>query len=101
MRLPCNNMWLYWLGCGSNQLTALDVSKNTKLEVLSCSRNRLTTLDVSKTNLENSIIYHPFACADMPTLQTLYLKTGWKINGINVDRSTGWIPAHTKILYKN
>ena len=36
------------LECGSNQLTVLDVSKNTALEQLSCSINQLTALDVSK-----------------------------------------------------
>lgn len=35
------------LFCGKNQLTALDVSKNTALTYLSCDNNRLTSLDVS------------------------------------------------------
>ena len=36
------------LKCWDNELTALDVSKNTKLTSLSCSNNKLTALDVSK-----------------------------------------------------
>ena len=36
------------LFCSSNQLTALDVSKNTALTTLDCNKNQLTTLDVSK-----------------------------------------------------
>jgi len=36
------------LDCDNNQLTALDVSKNTALKYLSCSNNQLTALDVSK-----------------------------------------------------
>ena len=36
------------LRCSENQLTSLDVSKNTKLYMLSCSDNNLSTLDVSK-----------------------------------------------------
>ena len=36
------------LRCMSNQLTSLDVSKNTALEVLHCGWNQLTSLDVSK-----------------------------------------------------
>ncbi len=36
------------LDCSGNQLTTLDVSKNTALTRLFCSNNRLTTLDVSK-----------------------------------------------------
>ena len=36
------------LRCMSNQLTSLDVGKNTALEVLHCGWNQLTNLDVSK-----------------------------------------------------
>ena len=36
------------LYCFDNQLTTLDVSKNTSLTRLDCSENQLTTLDVSK-----------------------------------------------------
>jgi len=35
------------LDCGSNQLTRLDVSKNTALTALDCEKNQLTSLDVS------------------------------------------------------
>ena len=38
---------LTYLNCGSNQLTALDVSKNTALKELYCFENQLTALDVS------------------------------------------------------
>ena len=36
------------LNCWDNELTGLDLSKNTKLTSLSCSENELTALDVSK-----------------------------------------------------
>ena len=36
------------LYCNRNQLTTLDVSKNTKLTYLNCESNQLTTLDVSR-----------------------------------------------------
>ena len=36
------------LCCNNNQLTSLDVSKNTALERLHCYNNQLTSLDVSK-----------------------------------------------------
>ncbi len=39
---------LEYLYCSNNQLTALDVSKNTKLTKLYCNHNQLTALDVSK-----------------------------------------------------
>ncbi len=49
---------LEWLLCNGNQLTALDVSKNTALTSLDCGNNQLTSLDVSKntalTNLNCS-----------------------------------------------
>lgn len=42
------NTALTYLDAGENQLTALDVSKNTTLINLDCSANQLTALDVSK-----------------------------------------------------
>jgi len=42
------NTALEMLVCADNLLTSLDVSKNTALEVLACSDNMLTSLDVSK-----------------------------------------------------
>lgn len=88
------------LYCHNNQLTALDVSKNTKLKDLSCSNNQLTTLDVSKTNLGNSNYIYPLSC-NMESLQTLYLKTGWKIKYINNPRDAGYIHPNTQIEYKD
>ena len=44
------------LGCSFNQLTTLDVSKNTELTKLYCNNNQLTTLDVSK-NTELTKLY--------------------------------------------
>lgn len=44
------------LECKSNDLTALDVSKNINLSYLNCANNKLTNLDVSKNlNLTNLI----------------------------------------------
>ena len=42
------NTALTWLNCGGNNLTSLDVSKNTALTWLNCGGNNLTTLDLSK-----------------------------------------------------
>ena len=47
---------LEYLYCSENNLTQLDVSKNTALEVLYCSENNLTQLDVSK-NTALAILY--------------------------------------------
>ena len=43
------------LNCLWNQLTSLDVSKNTALEILFCSDNQLTSLDVSKNTALTSL----------------------------------------------
>ena len=89
------------LNCYSNQLTSLDVSKNPNLKRLDCSSNQLTSLDVSMTKLDYNSSYFPYPlnCSNMLSLQTLTLKRGWSINGINVNRSTNYIPSHTDILY--
>ena len=42
------NTALQHLYCWDNQLTSLDVSKNTALKTLSCGSNKLTSLDVSE-----------------------------------------------------
>ncbi|WP_163411328.1 leucine-rich repeat domain-containing protein [Flavobacterium ajazii] len=39
---------LTYLDCGYNQLTNLDVSKNTALSTLICRSNKLTSIDISK-----------------------------------------------------
>ena len=46
---------LTYLDCKGNQLTSLDVSKNTALTSLSCGVNQLTSLDVSKNNALTSL----------------------------------------------
>ena len=50
------NTELMGLNCDNNQLTSLDVSKNTKLGWFYCDNNQLTSLDVSK-NTELSYLY--------------------------------------------
>jgi hypothetical protein len=44
------NTALIWLECNENQLKALDVSKNSALAYLSCDDNQLTALNVSKNS---------------------------------------------------
>ena len=46
---------LEYLNCYMNQLTSLDVSKNTALTLLECSGNKLTSLDVSKNTALTSL----------------------------------------------
>ena len=44
------NSYLEQLECAGNQLVNLDLSKNTRLEYLECYSNQLTSLDVSKSS---------------------------------------------------
>lgn len=43
------------LSCFNNNITSLDLSKNTKLTKLFCGRNRLTSLDISKNTLLSAL----------------------------------------------
>ena len=45
------------LNCSGNQLTVLDVSKNTALTYLDCNNNQLTALDVSNTDMDDLNCY--------------------------------------------
>ena len=47
---------LLHFSCMYNQLTSLDVSKNTALERLQCGSNKLTQLDISKNTLLKGLI---------------------------------------------
>ena len=35
----------------------------------------------------------------MPSLKTLYLKTGYKISGININRTGEFINSKTEVIY--
>lgn len=85
--------------CQTNKLTTLDLSSCTKLEKLFCNDNELVELDVSMTNLGYTSTAYTLKCAPMKTLKTLTLKTGWNIKGINVSKSTNYIPSTTTIKY--
>jgi surface antigen len=95
----CKN--LFKLLCYDNQLTSLNVSQNPKLCILDCGKNQLISLDISKTLIGEVVAnYWQLACA-MNTLETLYLKTGWQIKYINVNRDSKYISNQTQILYKD
>lgn len=88
------------LRCQGNQLTDLDLSKFASLSLLDCGSNQMTTLDVSKTAIGNGKESMPLSCR-METLKTLYLKTGWKIKYITVDRYKSFIHDNTVIEFKD
>ena len=81
------------LDCYNNQLTSLDLSKNTALTLLECSSNSITSLDLS-----NNLMITELKCV-MPSLKTLYLKTGYKISGININRTGEFINSKTEVIY--
>ena len=88
------------LRCQYNQLTELDLSKFASLSLLDCGYNQMTTLDVSKTAIGSGKESMPLACR-MESLKTLFLKTGWQIKYINVDRYKSFIYENTVIEYKD
>lgn len=88
------------LEVSDNQLKFLDVSECPALIKLNCRKNQLAVLDVSRTNLCNSCLLYPLDCSRMPTLQTVYLRAEWQINGINRHRTDVCIPPHTAVSYK-
>ena len=61
------NTTLTNLDCYNNQLTALDVSKNTTLTNLDCNNNQLTALDVSKNTALTSLecVYNQLTTLDV------------------------------------
>ncbi len=60
----------------------------------------MTTLDVSMTAIGSGKESTPLSC-QMESLKTLYLKTGWEIQYITVDRSPSFIHVNTVIEYKD
>lgn len=84
-----------------NKITTLDVTPCTKLNHLCCQNNQITTLDLSCGDFPNCPSYLvPLKCNDMPTLKTVYLKTGWSLKYITYSRSTTYIPSTTQIVFK-
>ena len=65
------NTELTRLACGQNQIKSLDLSKNTKMENLHCANNQLTALDVSM----------------MPNLWRLYCRNN-KLTKLDVTKNT-------------
>ena len=95
-----DNPALEELRCQYNQLTELDLSRFALLNLLDCGYNQMTTLDVSKTAIGSGKNEMPLACR-MESLKTLYLKAGWEIKYITVDRFKSFIHENTVIEYKD
>lgn len=84
-----------------NKLTSLDITPCTKLNNLVCQKNQIASLDLTNGDFPNCPYYLvPLKCNDMPTLKTVYVKTGWRLKYITYDRSTSYIPSTTEVIYK-
>ena len=103
------NKDLQELDCTSNKLEALDISHNALLRWLGCGRNMIRTLDVSQNPRftgPNGDDITGMYCAPMDddegsnVLDTLWVKTGQKIEGVTISRSTEHVPAGTLIKTK-
>lgn len=63
------------LNCDNNQLTSLDVSKNTKLVKLICSKNALTSLDTSHNPMLNKLDIYSNKITSIDVSQNTELET--------------------------
>ena len=73
---------LFSLWCYDNNLTTLDVSNNTELEILACSNNQLTSLDVSHNTLLTDLMCNNNQLASVDLSNTNCLE-GWEF-GVNL-----------------
>ena len=89
---------LTYLYCGINQLTSLDVSKNTALTSLDCHNNQLSSLDVSKNTALTDLSCGNNQLTSLDISQNIQLELSRCILGSQSDTS------HTNIeltLYVN
>ncbi|MBS6465794.1 MAG: DUF4214 domain-containing protein [Clostridium sp.] len=75
------NTQLKYLWCYNNQLTELDVSKNIQLAAVVCWNNQLTKLDVSK-NMQMTILY-----CDNNQLKSLDVSKNAKLMSLHCDNN--------------
>ena len=86
------NTVLYALWCSDNQLTSLDVSKNTALTGLWCDGNQLTSLDVTKNTVLDRFwcSYNQLTSLDVSknTSLTSLLCTSNQLTSLDVSKNT-------------
>ncbi len=83
------------LSCSNNQLTVLNVSKNTTLTTLYCSSNQLTNIDVSKNTTLTSLYCSSNQLTNIDvnentTLTTLYCSSN-QLTNIDVSKNTALV----------
>ena len=80
------------LSCNGNQLTSLDVSKNTALTWLSCNGNQLASLDVSKNTALTWLSCHENQLASLDVSKNTSLTTLWcsdnRLTALDVSKNT-------------
>ena len=80
------------LTCYNNQLTSLDVSKNTKLIQLHCGSNQLTALDVSKISMLQYLYCHDNQLTALDVSKNTWLKYLWcydnQLTSLDVSKNT-------------
>ena len=86
------NTALTILQCPDNQLTSLDVSQNTALTFFSCYGNQLTSLDVSQNTVLTSLQcgYNPLTSLDVSqnTALTSFSCYGAQLTSLDVSQNT-------------
>ena len=93
---------LVYLDCSYNQLTSLDLSKNTQLGSLACSNNQLTSLDLSK-NTQLSTLYcnnNQLTSLDVSNHTMLYTFNcnDNQLTSLDISKNT---PLHNLVCYNN
>jgi len=68
------NSYLTDFDCGHNQLTSLDVSQNTALTYLNCGNNLLTSLDVSNNTALTTLHCYPNQLTSLDVSQNTALE---------------------------
>lgn len=83
------------LDCLNNQLSTLDVSKNTALEHLACDQNQLTSLDLSNNKALKTLWCNSNQLTKLDLSNNVALETLWcydnQISTLNISNSTALI----------
>ncbi|MDY6248923.1 MAG: leucine-rich repeat protein [Prevotella sp.] len=86
------NTALIWLNCGNNQLTSLNVSQNTLLEYLSCRDNQLNSLDISENTALTKLYCQTNRLTSLDVSNNTALKEMWcnnnQLTSLDVSQNT-------------
>lgn len=86
------------LECYKNQLTSLDISKNTALKELNCSENQLTSLDVSKNTALMMLVCSNNQLTSLDVSKNISLTHFWcysnQLTSLDVSKNTNLVLLH-------